>query len=185
MVLICCTDNVLANTGVSHTPLCHISCNSWKRAENRSIVGHIVILGFIRGLASLLATGQKAGFFPSAAYPHLQYHPRSPPGRWKRVLPLHTVGRPPYPLCLAFIRDVRRISRYNGAESRKIKVLVVLGRRGSMCDSVKMDERQAGGSATPEVVCRKWCKKDTTVKLYGIGIAILTFCPCCARLQLC
>lgn len=127
-------------------------------AEYRSATAQFVILGYPRALASLLATGQKAGFFPTAAYPRLQYRQRNPPGRWKRVLPLHTVGRPPYPPCLAFIRDVRWISRYKWAESRKIKVLVDLGRRGSMCDSVKMDERGAGGSAAPEVVCRKWPK---------------------------
>lgn len=136
---------------------CLISPNMLRYpAEYRSATAHIVILGYLRVLASLLAIGQKAGFFPTAAYPRLQYRQRSPPGRWKRVLPLHTVGRPPYPPCLAFIRKVRRISRYKWAESRKIKVLVDLGRRGSMCDSVKMDERQASGSATPEVVCRKW-----------------------------
>lgn len=49
--------------------------------EYSSTADRIVILGFLRGLASLLATGQKAGFFPTAAYPHLQYHPRSLPGR--------------------------------------------------------------------------------------------------------
>lgn len=111
--------------------------------------------------SQLLATGQKAGSFPDAAHPHLRCHPQSPLGRWKRALPLHTLGRPPYLPCLAFIRAVRRISRYERAESRKIKMLGVLGRHGTMCDSVKMDEQREalhrklfGGSD----VMRKRCK---------------------------
>lgn len=73
-VFICITDNLLRNIGVSYAPLLRYP------AEYRSATARIAILGYLRVLASLLATGQKAGFFPTAAYPRLQYHQRSPPG---------------------------------------------------------------------------------------------------------